>query len=194
MDGGVLSACNDSCRSLHTRLAEKIAQTDAAKISTTSDLELVVVDSEVWRTQRDQPMELIPPAEVFATAQVKQSRAIVAGRFILATLDNHGQLYDSIGARSGTDLLAWDPGEAVQLDEHTFLITDRSEPRFGVFDVTTGRKLWEHDLLVGFTIADAVRLRDGAGALLLLDDAGWWIATVTNERKILALEHVPLCR
>jgi hypothetical protein len=194
MDGGVLSACNDGCRPLREKLAEKIAKTDPAKISATSDLDLVVVDTEVWRTQMDQPMELISPADVFGTTTVKQSRAIVAGRFVLATLDKHGQLYDAIGARIGTDLHAWDPGEAVQLDEQTFLITDQSEPRFGVFDVTSGRKLWEHDLLVGFTITDAVRLRDGAGAILLRDDAGWWIATITNERKILALDHVPLCR
>lgn len=194
MDGGVLSACNDGCRPLQARLAEKIAKTDAAKISTTSDLDLVVVDTEVWRTQMDQPMELITPAEVFAGAQVTQSRAVVAGRFVLATLEKHGQLYDAIGARIGADLLPWDPGEVAQLDEHTFVITDQSEPRFGAFDVTTGRKLWEYDLLAGFTIADAVRLRDGAGAILLHDDAGWWIATFTIERKILALEHVPLCR
>ena len=194
MDGGVLSACNDGCRPLQARLAAEIAKTDAAKISVTTDLELVVLDHEVWRTAMDQLMELISPSDVFEGAQVEQSRAIVAGRFVLGTIDKHGQLYDSIGARIGADLHAWDPGEAVQLDEHTFVVTDQSDPRFGVFDVMTGRKLWEHDLLAGFTITDAVRLRDGAGSILMRDDAGWWIATFTNERKILALEHVPLCR
>jgi hypothetical protein len=202
MERGVLSACDDGlaagrrgCRPLQTRLAEKIARTNASKVSVTTDLQIVIVDHEVWRADRGQPMLLVGPTEAFRIERVPQSRAVVAGRFFLATIEKHGQLYDSIGARIGTELLAWDPGEVVQLDDSTFLITDQSAPRFGVFDVWSGRMHWDYDQLAGFSITDAVRLRDGAGAVLLHDDAGWWIATFSPEaRKIIAIEHVPLCR
>ena len=193
MDHGVLSVCNDGCTALQSRVAEKIAGTDPAKVAATTDLELVVIDTTVWRD--DHPMALIPPVELYGLQSTAlPTRIVVAGTLLVATFDMHGQIYDRIGARLFVDLHTWDPGEVVQLDEHTFVITDRSAPRFGVFDTTTGRKLWGYDQLAGFAIADAVRLRDGAGAVLFDDAAGWWIATFTGEREIVALDHVPLCR
>jgi hypothetical protein len=195
MERGVLSACNDGCRALHARLAERIAKSDPEDVSVTSDLDIVLVDKEVWRPTLDQPMVLVMPMELFGSASVVQSRVVVAGRFFLATLDGHGQLYDATGARiGGSALHGWDPGEVAQLDEQTFVVTDRSAPRFAVFDLSSGHKLWSHDQLAGFAIDDVVRLRDGAGAILMHDEAGWWIATFTPEEpKLLALDHVPLC-
>ena len=194
MDQGVLSVCNDSCRPLQARVAETIAGTDPAQISATTDLEIAVAGTTVWRTRLDHPMSLVPPQALYGKQSAAlPTRIVVAGNLLVVTFDGHGQIYDRAGGQVGTDLHAWEPGEVVQLDEHAFLITDRIKPRFGTFDVVTGRMLSSHDLFAGFTIEDAVRLPGGAGALLLSDDAAFTIATIVDG-QIVTLEQLARCR
>ena len=196
MDNGVLSACSDGCKPINTRAATLIAATDPAKVSATQDLEIVVIDTNVWRVRFDTQLELVPPPELFgAESSEKPSRVAIAGNRLVVTFDKHGQLFDAGGTAIGSSLHDWDPGEVLQLDTRTFLVTDRAATRFAAFDIGTGDVLWEHDALAGFAIEDAIRLHDGIAAILLRDDAGWWIATVAaSERKIITLEQLPACR
>ena len=196
MENGVLSVCNDGCQPINTRTATLIAATDPAKVSATQDLTLVVIDTHVWRVRFDTPLELAPPSELFGRDSTeKPSRVVVAGDRLIATFDKHGQLFDQGGTATGDALHDWDPGDVIQLDAHTFIVTDRSAPRIGAFDIATGNALWEHDALAGFSIEDTIRIHDGIAAILLHDDTGWWIATIAaSERKIIALEQLPACR
>lgn len=193
MDRGQLSICTDGCRPVSNFVAERVAGAkDPAQIQATTDARVVVIEDRVYHALGEGTEELRPPFKVFGTDSTeKPEHVAVAGALLVATFDGHGQLFSGTVAL-GEDLLLYEPNLIVQLDEQTFIVTDRNEPRFSVFDMA-GRPIGEVDTFVGFAIEDAVRLHDGAVAILLRDDAGLWIVTYSQERKIIALEQVPLC-
>lgn len=194
MDRGVLSICTDGCRPIGTAIAEIVAGAkDPARIAATTDGNLVVVEDRVYRVTGDRAEDLRPPIGIFGVDSTeKPDRVVAAGPLLVVTFDDHGQLYNSNAVALGDELLLYEPNLIVELDDQSFFVTDKNEPRFSVFDMF-GRRIAEVDTFVGFTIEDAVRLHDGVAAILLRDDAGLWIVTYSKERKIIALEQVPLC-
>jgi hypothetical protein len=221
--GGPAACVDDACTPIGGRHAAAIHDANAAAIHDanaaaipTADRKAVAIGNAVWSIADDRPMPLHPPP-AFGSNAAKPYRTIVAGPWVVVTwvsaacsdpsnpmipeCNRWAQLVDSTGVARGSDLEGYDPAAVGQFDDNLWFVASRTLPNIAFLDIASGKLVRELDrprLGVLFRIVDAIRIRPGLMAVLLLDDfVGYHLLQLIGDSshplEVTKLRYLPFC-